>query len=80
MGYLHMRGLGVEKNYSMALDYFKRGSEKGDASAFNGLGLMYMEGHGIARDKGSARRHFQKAVVRQWFLHMHVAYSLAFLL
>lgn len=67
-------------DYAAACRQYEQAAEQGDALAHFALGVMYMEGRGVARDCGRALGHFEKAVElepRQGFYHNGLARLLA---
>jgi TPR repeat protein len=44
LGSLYHSGLGVEQNYSQAVEWYTRSSQLGNASAMNNLGICFEEG------------------------------------
>ena len=46
---------------TLAVHWYRRGAEQGDADAQFNLGVMYAEGEGVARDDAEARRWYRKA-------------------
>lgn len=44
LGSLYYAGLGVERNYSHAVEWYTRSSQLGNVSAMNNLGICYEEG------------------------------------
>jgi len=62
MGLLHMNGLGVEKNFQKAADYFRLSGDKGNPKAYTKLGLLYISGgYGLESDTSRAIEFLQKA-------------------
>ncbi len=55
IGYFYDRGLGVRRNTRLALQWYRRAYQNGDASAANNIGTIY-------RDRGNRRR------ALEWFL------------
>ena len=64
LGYMHDRGLGMEKDLLLAAEFYRKGGEQDYANAQNNLGIMYcklnqilkaMECFSLAADQGYAR-------------------------
>jgi len=49
---------------SMVTAALQKGAERGDAKAQCGLGLMYANGRGVAKDLDQARKWFEKAAAQ----------------
>ncbi|WP_240333345.1 tetratricopeptide repeat protein [Helicobacter suis] len=49
------------KDYQKALAYFKKAADRGDAKAYNMLGVMYEMGKGVKKDLQKAEEYFKKA-------------------
>lgn len=76
-GYLYFNGKdGMSKDYSKALEYFKKASELGNSAAMNYIGVMYQEGIGVEKDINTAIKYLE-AAVRQDKPSYHAAYNLA---
>jgi hypothetical protein len=50
MGSAYKYGQGVARNFSKAVDWFRKGARAGDAMAAYGLGICYSRGQGVAPD------------------------------
>lgn len=62
MGMLYMNGLGVEKNFQKAADYFRQSGDKGNPKAYTKLGVLYCSGgYGLESDTSLAIELWQKA-------------------
>lgn len=61
LGYLHFYGLGTEKDYRKAAEWFELASKQGSATAETFLGIMYENGLGFGKDFVRAAFHYQKA-------------------
>ncbi len=55
------RGLGCMRNYSEAAFWYEEAAKRGHAEAFNNLGVLYKEGHGVAPDMDRAFQCFKRA-------------------
>eukprot|EP01113_Clastostelium_recurvatum_P029831 TRINITY_DN3608_c0_g1_i1.p1 TRINITY_DN3608_c0_g1~~TRINITY_DN3608_c0_g1_i1.p1 ORF type:complete len:716 (-),score=161.54 TRINITY_DN3608_c0_g1_i1:8-1849(-) len=61
-GTLHLHGgMGLDRDYDQALDYFRRAAEQGNPAAMSNLGFMYQNGYGVERDNATAVEYFRKA-------------------
>ena len=60
-GVLYDEGIGVEKDYDQALEWYRKAAEQEYAKAEHNLGIMYQEGHGVDKDPVEASRWFQLA-------------------
>lgn len=60
LGYAYYEGFGVEKDYSMAFEYYLKSASQGYGRAMNGLGLAYVNGLGVAPDKKKGMRWLAK--------------------
>jgi TPR repeat protein len=54
-------GLGVEKNYYEAANWYRKAAEQGDAFGQSNLGVMYQNGYGVEKDEFEAIKWYQKA-------------------
>ncbi|CAN4086606.1 unnamed protein product [Withania somnifera] len=61
LGYLYVKGYGVEKNYTKAKEYFEKAADNGEAGGFYNLGVMYLKGIGVKRDVKIASKYFTTA-------------------
>ena len=61
LGFLYQHGLGVKRNYSLALNWYTRSANQELAEAQHNLGMLNYLGHGVSQDFRIARRYFQKA-------------------
>jgi hypothetical protein len=53
----------IEGDYDAAFEYLTKAAELGDAAAHFNLGLMYVEGEGVEKDKEKAVYHYEKAAI-----------------
>ena len=60
LGFLYQHGLGVKRNYSLALNWYTRSANQELAEAQHNLGMLNYLGHGVSQDFRIARRYFQK--------------------
>lgn len=77
LGVMHMRGLGVERDRSRAVAYYRASAELGFASAQFNLGLAYYGGKGVERDPGQSLFWWRQAAERG---HAVAQYNLAAIL
>ena len=65
LGFLHMQGIGTEKNFTRAREEFTKAIEKGGiAPAFNGLGVLSFQGLGGDQNYTLAMHYFDEAAKR----------------
>lgn len=57
-------GLGVPKNYILALKWYKKAAEHGNVQAMYSLGGMYYYGDGIEDDDAEAAKWYKRAAER----------------
>ncbi len=57
-------GLGVERDYPLAIHWYQTAAEQGHALAMNSLGYMYYSGEGMRRDYSEALRWYGEAARR----------------
>jgi TPR repeat protein len=61
LGYMLQNGAGVERNYSLAVYWYRKAAEQGNADGQNNLGVMYRDGLGVAQDYTQAISWCRKA-------------------
>jgi TPR repeat protein len=61
LGVLYQEGHGVPKNYELALQWYRKAADAGNATAIYNLGLMYELGQGVRKDSGAAVVWYRKA-------------------
>jgi TPR repeat protein len=61
LGFFYANGIGVEKNYAKAREWYEKAAAKGETAAMSNLGNLYAHGLGGARDYGKAREWYEKA-------------------
>ena len=64
LGWMYENGYGVEKNYSVAFDCYKRAADQNDAKAQNNLGFMYENGLGVAKNAALAIEWYMKSAIQ----------------
>lgn len=61
LGFLYREGIGVEKNYNKALQYFISAALEGDSFAEYNLGYMFSRGLGVKKDPEKALHYYKTA-------------------
>jgi len=61
LGVTYTHGLGVSKDDTVAVEWYRKAAEQGDASAQNNLGIMYEYGNGVLKDTTIAAGWYTKA-------------------
>jgi hypothetical protein len=61
VGYMYVKGKGVEQNYEQAFYWYLKAAEQGHADAQMSIGHMYDEGIGVSLDKVQAFHWYLKA-------------------
>ncbi|KAG0262956.1 hypothetical protein DFQ27_002023 [Actinomortierella ambigua] len=61
MGKMYASGYGVRPDYALAMSWYRKSAEQGDAKAQNNLGRMYENGHGVRQDDAEAVSWYQKS-------------------
>jgi TPR repeat protein len=61
LGVLYAQGLGVQRDLTVASDWYRKAADQGNAEAQFALGQMYSRGWGIPRDMADAIRWLQMA-------------------
>ena len=61
LGFAHFNGIGVPKDLSKALEFYRQATEAGGHHGQNNLGWCYLHGLGVEKDPTRARELFQKA-------------------
>jgi len=61
-GEIRSKGLGVPRDYSLAIDAYRKAADEGDARAMNNLGVMALQGRGLGLGLMEATAWFEKAV------------------
>jgi TPR repeat protein len=69
----YRNGQGVEQNYTLALSWYHKAADAGDARAMADVGIMYAKGWGVAKDPAEAAKWYHKAFDRGGW---HRAYNL----
>ncbi|UDL07000.1 SEL1-like repeat protein [Marinobacter sp. CA1] len=61
LGRHHDLGQGVNQNYALAADYYRRAHQLGFARSTNNLGYLYLQGRGVPKDPEKAITLFREA-------------------
>ena len=61
LGFMYAKGQGVARDYSQAVEWFRKAAEQGVAVAQYNLGIMYHGGEGVAQDDVQAVKWWRKA-------------------
>ena len=63
LAWIYLKGNGVAKNPTKAIEYYKKGMTEGSGESSNaGLGAMYFYGDGVEKDYAKAISYFKKAI------------------
>lgn len=65
LGLLHQEGIGVQRNYKIAANWFENAASTGSTEALNSLGLYYRFGIGVNKDEQKAAEYLKKAVLKK---------------
>ena len=76
LGWLYESGIGAEKNFSKAADWYALAAAQGHARAQYNLGVMHTEGRGVPRDDTMAAIYFRIAAMQG---HAKAQYNLGIL-
>lgn len=61
-GEIRSKGLGVPRDYNLAIDAYRKAADAGDGRAMNSLGVMALQGRGLGPGLSEAVGWFEKAV------------------
>ncbi len=61
LGNCYYAGVGTEQNYELAVSYYQKASEKGNADASLNLGCMYETGEGVEKDYEKVVLYYDRA-------------------
>jgi hypothetical protein len=75
-GLLFYKGIGVDKDFKKAAQWFRQAARKGHAGAQYNLGIMSYLGHGMRQDYATAAQWFRQAGEQD---HAAAQYNLGFL-
>ena len=54
-------GIGISKDYTKAMQWYRQAAERGYATAQNNIGILHYNGNGVARDYNEAMTWFREA-------------------
>ena len=63
LGTMYVQGLGVKRNYQLALDWFSKAQVLGSPEAMANLAKMYADGLGVAKSDATALRYYRDAAL-----------------
>jgi TPR repeat protein len=61
LGQFYAEGWGVEKDYTLSIDYYQKSAIVGNIDALYQLGVMYENGQGVVPDKETAISYYNRA-------------------
>ena len=62
---MYYQGLGVEKDYLKAMEWYQKAAAQGNANAQNNIGVLYENGgFGVEQDYSKAMEWYQKATLQ----------------
>ncbi len=61
LGTRYYKGNGVEQNYAIAFEWYKKAAQQGHPEAQNALGLCYKNGEGVEKNLAEAAKWYRKA-------------------
>ncbi len=61
MGMMYKNGLGVEQDYTMAMEWFEKSAALNDSTAMSNIGFLYGDGLGVEQDYAKAMEWFEKS-------------------
>jgi TPR repeat protein len=64
LGELHLEGLGVSRNITEAMRWFRRSAAQGDPEGYYGMGLMYERGLTVPQDAETAEAWYRRAAAK----------------
>ena len=71
-GYYSEGMLGLSRDYTKALELWKRAAELGCGEAYYNTGAAYYHGEGVERDMNKARHYYELAAMRGCVLPRHI--------
>lgn len=77
LGFLYENGLGVKRNYSLAINWYERAANQGLPEAQHNLGMLNYQGHGLSQSFSIAKRWFNKSA-KQGLRESHYMLGLMF--
>ena len=69
LGLCYQEGKGVEKNYEIAVEYFKKAAAQGFVFAYCFLGLCYEIGRGVKQSDEIAFEYYKKQQTEEMLVH-----------
>lgn len=63
LGLMYVQGLGVQRNYQLALDWFSKAQVLGLPDAMANLAKMYADGLGVTKNDATALRYYRDAAL-----------------
>jgi len=61
LGTMYFNGFGVDKDYSKAVEWYRKSAEQGDVNGQINLGTMYFNGFGVDKDYSKAVEWYRKS-------------------
>ena len=68
LGLLYAKGIGVDKDYSAAMQWFQRAAGQGSPRAQYYIGMMYERGYGVPRSYDTALDWYRRAAAKDFLL------------
>jgi TPR repeat protein len=65
IGRMAAEGLGVKRDYTKAVQWFRLAAKQGEPYAQANQGIMYLEGRGVAKDRAEAIAWLLKAAEKE---------------
>lgn len=62
IGLMYERGMGVDKNYKQAMEWYEKAVQSGHAGAYARIGFLYERGLGVTTDYAMAVKYYRKAI------------------
>lgn len=66
LGTRYFKGLGVDKNYKLSVDWYRIAAEQRDPRAQNALGIIYQNGLGVEKNEKEAIKWFRQAAANNY--------------
>lgn len=60
LGYMYLNGIGIKRDFKMAVFWYRKAAQKGDQDSQYGLGYCYEHGLGVKQSKRSADSWYRK--------------------
>ena len=64
LGYLYQTGKGTEKDLVLAIEWYQRAVDQGEAMAMFNLGNFYRKGNGVSQNEAKARALFLQGAAK----------------